>query len=398
MADDGYIPPAIDYDVMHTLFERGEAAMMITGPWALNDRLRASGVPYAISNIPEGPAGPGIPLIGGQGFMVSAYSENQLLAEAFLLDFIATDEAMQALYDADPRPPAYLPVLEQLDDADLAAFQAAGEVGIPQPSIPEMASVWGSAATAMQLIIQGDLDAATAFTDAASQIRTLIAGGEIETVRLTPAGDTPPEDGPQMVSIPGTVNSAIGCSGDWDPACEDAQLAYVANSDVWMGTFLLPAGNYEYKVALDGAWTVNYGGMADQDGPNVALSVAEDGPVMFIYDNKSHWVADNVNHIVASVPGNFQAALGCAGDWAPDCLRSWLQDPDGDGVYSFTTSAIPAGDYEGKVAINMTWDENYGAEGARDGANIPFSVPADGTAVTFTYDSATNVLDIAVGG
>ncbi|MBK8024448.1 MAG: extracellular solute-binding protein [Chloroflexi bacterium] len=383
---------------MHTLFERGEAAMMITGPWALTDRLRPSGIPYAISNIPAGSAGPGIPLIGGQGFMISAYSENQLLAEAFLLDFIATDEAMQALYDADPRPPAYLPVLEQLDDPDLAAFQAAGEVGIPQPSIPEMSSVWGSAQTAMQLIIQGDLDAATAFTDAASQIRTLIAGGEVEVVRLTPAGDPPPEDGPQMVSIPGSLNSAIGCGGDWDPACEDAQLAYVANSDVWMGTVLLPAGDYEYKVALDGAWTVNYGGMADQDGPNVALSVAEDGPVMFIYDNKSHWVADNVNHIVASVPGNFQAALGCAGDWAPDCLRSWLQDPDGDGVYSFTTSAIPAGDYEGKVAINMTWDENYGAEGARDGANIPFSVPADGTAVTFTYDSATNVLDIAVGG
>ncbi|MBL8132348.1 MAG: extracellular solute-binding protein [Anaerolineae bacterium] len=395
MAVDGFIPPAIDYDVMHTLFERGDAAMIVTGPWAL-PRIRESGVPYAISNIPAGPAGPGMPLIGGQGFMLSAYSENQLLAESFLLDYVATDEAMQALYDADPRPPAFIPTLEKLNDPDLAAFQAAGEVGIPQPSIPEMSSVWGSAQTAMQLVIQGDQPAADAFADAAEQIRTLIAGGEVETVRMTPAGDPPPADGPQSVSIPGTVNSAIGCGGDWDPACEDAQLAYVANSDVWMGTFLLPAGDYEYKVALDGAWTENYGGMADRDGPNVALSVAEEGAVMFVYDHKSHWVADSVNHVIASVPGNYQAAIGCAADWSPDCLRSWLQDPDGDGVYTLSVT-LPAGDYEGKVAYNLSWDENYGADGARDGANLTFSVPAEGV-VTFSFDPASHVLTIAVGG
>ena len=32
-----------------------------------------------------------------------------------------------------------------------------------------------------------------------------------------------------------------------------------------------------------------------------------------------------------------------AGDWDPGCLRSWLQDPDGDGTYSFTTNAIVTG-------------------------------------------------------
>ena len=65
--------------------------------------------------------------------------------------------------------------------------------------------------------------------------------------------------------------------------------------------------------------------------------------------------------MIAVAPGSFQSELGCPGDWQPDCLRSWLQDPEGDGIYTFRTSALPAGDYEVKVAIGESWDENYGA-------------------------------------
>ena len=57
--------------------------------------------------------------------------------------------------------------------------------------------------------------------------------------------------------------------------------------------------------------------------------------VKFYYAHGTHWVADNVNTVIATVPGSFQSELGCPGDWQPDCLRSWLQDPDGDGIYSF---------------------------------------------------------------
>ena len=95
-------------------------------------------------------------------------------------------------------------------------------------------------------------------------------------------------------------------------------------------------------------------------------------------------------------PGSFQSELGCSGDWDPGCLRSWLQDIDGDGIYTFETTALPAGSYEGKVAINESWDENYGADGVLNGSNIAFTVPSDGTKVTFTYDATTHVLTIEV--
>ena len=95
-------------------------------------------------------------------------------------------------------------------------------------------------------------------------------------------------------------------------------------------------------------------------------------------------------------PGSFQSELGCASDWDAGCLRSWLQDIDGDGIYTFETTALPAGPYEAKVAINESFNENYGANGVPNGSNIAFNVPSDGTKVTFTYDATTHILTIEV--
>ena len=158
----------------------------------------------------------------------------------------------------------------------------------------------------------------------------------------------------------------------------------------------MPAGSYEYKAALNDSWDENYGLHADPTARTSRSTSPSDADVKFYYDHKSHWVTDNRNSVIAVAPGSFQSELGCPGDWQADCLRSWLQDPDGDGIYSFETTALPAGSYESKVAINETWDENYGAGGVPNGANISFTVPADNLKVTFTYDSVSHVLTITV--
>ena len=77
-------------------------------------------------------------------------------------------------------------------------------------------------------------------------------------------------------------------------------------------------------------------------------------------------------------------------------MRSWLEDPDGNGIATFETTALPAGSYEAKVAVNEGWDENYGAGGAPNGDNIPFSVPTDHAKVTFSYDTTSHLLTISV--
>ena len=152
-------------------------------------------------------------------------------------------------------------------------------------------------------------------------------------------------------------------------------------------------------MALNGSWDVNYGLHAQQNGPNIPLATtASPQSVTFYYDHKTHWVTENVSSIIATVPGSFQSEIGCSGDWDPGCFRSWLQDIQGTGIYSFSTSAIPAGSYEAKVALNGSWDVNYGAGGVQNGPNIAFTVPANGMDVEFQWNSTTKVLRVIVGG
>ena len=173
MVEAELIPSGVDYDVMHTLFGSGDAAMIITGPWAI-PTIEESGVPFEVSGLP-GETETGKPFLGVQGFMISAFSENQILAEAFLFDYVATEETMASMYSADPRPPAFLAVRESLEDEIMNGFVAAGAEGLAMPAIPAMGSVWSAWGGAMELVRTGELSGEEAFTDAAEQIRTLLA-------------------------------------------------------------------------------------------------------------------------------------------------------------------------------------------------------------------------------
>lgn len=86
-----------------------------------------------------------------------------------------------------------------------------------------------------------------------------------------------------------------------------------------------------------------------------------------------------------ALAGNFGAVLG-AENWDPssDAVQMAL-DPQ-HGVWKLTAD-LPAGHYSYKAVVNGSWDENYGAFGAIDGANHEFS--HDGGPVTFHYNHAT---------
>ena len=48
--------------------------------------------------------------------------------------------------------------------------------------------------------------------------------------------------------------------------------------------------------------------------------------------------------------GSFQDALGCAGDWQPDCTASQLSEDPESGMFTATVD-IPPGDHTYNVAI-----------------------------------------------
>jgi maltose-binding protein MalE len=265
---EGLMPNTFDYETAHSLFETGKIPFLMAGPWAL-DRIRASGVPYAVAPFfPD----EGVPFLGVQGFFVSAFSENQLLAQAFLTEYVATEAVMQELYETGLRPSAFKAVLETTEDADLKAMGEAGANAMPMPNIPEMGSVWTAADNGITLAATGEQTPEDAMTDAATQIRDLIAGAL--------AG---------MVNLPGTFQDVAGCGAEWDPACQSTAMEQ-GDGGLYTLTVQLPAGDYEYKVALDGAWTVNYGSDGAQDGPNYTLNVPAEGNVTFTYNSETHLV------------------------------------------------------------------------------------------------------------
>jgi arabinogalactan oligomer/maltooligosaccharide transport system substrate-binding protein len=171
--ESGLINWDVSYDIMLESFGNGTAPFAITGPWAVPS---FENVNFVVEPIPPIAGNEPRPFIGVQGIMVSAFAENPLFANTFVLEFLADQDVQQAFYDADPRGPTHLGVLDAIGatDPNAAGFAASGANGIPIPNIPEMGSVWTPWTDAYQLILTGGADAVEAFQNAADQIRNAI--------------------------------------------------------------------------------------------------------------------------------------------------------------------------------------------------------------------------------
>ncbi|MEJ5223246.1 MAG: pullulanase-type alpha-1,6-glucosidase [Anaerolineales bacterium] len=208
------------------------------------------------------------------------------------------------------------------------------------------------------------------------------------------AEDTP---APKTVGLPGTHQDELGCPGEWQPGCEITLLTYDAEDDVWQGAFEIQPGNDDdkrgprYKVALNGSWDENYGARAARNGADIPLVVNEPTLVKFYYDHKTHWITDNFNTPILVAMGDFQTQLGCASNNDAGCLRSWLQDPEGSGTFSFITRALKAGTY----TVTLTKNEDPANV---IGAPTQFTVKADGDEIYFGYDTVKNELIISTEG
>ena len=140
---DGYVP-STNYGDAKNLFTQGEAAFWFTGPWevgSLNTPADNPGAPnWSVAVMPTADGNPMAPHVGIQAFYQSAYATNAALASAFLLDYVATDEVMLALYEADPRGSAYLSTIAAIASDPVAeTFAASAATGTYMPNIPQMA-------------------------------------------------------------------------------------------------------------------------------------------------------------------------------------------------------------------------------------------------------------------
>ena len=163
-----------DYAMVNGLFDDGKLAMMIGGPWTLPDAQKG-GINYGVAPIPPIEGNTPKVFVGVQGFMISAFSENKVLANLFVKDYLVNNDVMLDLYNRGGRPPAYLPTLNEVkDNPDIQGFAASAANGYPMPKIPEMGSVWSAWSDALQLIVTQEQDPAAAMHDAVTQIKSLL--------------------------------------------------------------------------------------------------------------------------------------------------------------------------------------------------------------------------------
>lgn len=174
LIESGLLPVGTDYNTMTSLFNQGRVGMIISGPWALGDAA-AAGIDFGFTRIPTIDGGQPAPFVGVQGFMVSAFSENKILAEVFLKEFVVNTDTYLAMFARDPRPPAYKPALDELEDNLIVqGVRESGGAGVPMPSIPEMGSVWTAWSDAIELVMNQELEPKEALDIAVQQILDLI--------------------------------------------------------------------------------------------------------------------------------------------------------------------------------------------------------------------------------
>ena len=160
-----------------------------------------------------------------------------------------------------------------------------------------------------------------------------------------------------------------GNGSDWDPRNMNGVLKKYKNG-LYEGALKLKAGNYNYKIAMNGTWDESYG----NNGQNIALNLSKDSEVIFRLDYKNKKVYDSINNpdqfkTKAILAGNIKDIIDGASDWNPGNDTEKL-DYIGGGMYkkTFTIKESAQGkdiSLEYKVAYNGEWNNGEVAENAK---------------------------------
>lgn len=172
---EGVLNTSVSGDVAKEAFIAGKAPYMITGPWNVGDFVSA-GIDVAIEKVPSAGGQPSQPFVGVQGFFISSKSENALLANEFVVNYLGTKDVQLAMYEAGGRAPALQSALDEIgSDPIVAGFAAVGIDGVPMPSIPAMDTVWSDWGATEVALVNQQGDPATLWDQMTSAIATKIA-------------------------------------------------------------------------------------------------------------------------------------------------------------------------------------------------------------------------------
>jgi maltose/maltodextrin transport system substrate-binding protein len=156
MIKNGQMPKGSGYAEMEAAFNKGDVAMMITGPWAW-DNLKKSNVDFGVAPIPDVAGKPAKPFVGVLGCMIAAPSKQKDVAKEFIEGYVMSIEGLKTINaDVPLGTPANKAFFKELSgNANIKATMENAHRGEPMPNIPEMGKFWSAMASALENITNG---------------------------------------------------------------------------------------------------------------------------------------------------------------------------------------------------------------------------------------------------
>jgi maltose/maltodextrin transport system substrate-binding protein len=172
LIDAGVMPKGATYAAMEAAMNKGEIAMMITGPWAW-DNLRKSKLDFGVAPIPSIGGKPAKAFIGVQGAMINRASNNKDLAKDFIENYLLTMDGLKTLdSDVSLGVTAHKEFYKSREkDPLIVATMANIKTGVLMPSLPEMSRFWSAMESALGNITQGRQKPKEALDGAAQRIK-----------------------------------------------------------------------------------------------------------------------------------------------------------------------------------------------------------------------------------
>ncbi len=173
LADDPNIIAANDYGKADSMFKEGKAAMIINGPWAVGDYVKALGdgnvgvAPMPVSSISGKPFAP---FVNTKDFMINANSDDAHKKAAMdFVKFLTSKEMEQEFFEKAKHIPSNTEV-ETGSDPIINGFITQMKTGVSMPIVPEMGAVWDPMQNAIDSVLAGKATPQKAINDAENAI------------------------------------------------------------------------------------------------------------------------------------------------------------------------------------------------------------------------------------
>lgn len=171
LVSNGQLPKGAKYSQAEGAFNKGDAAMMISGPWAWDNATRSK-IDFGVAPIPSVAGHPAKPFVGVVGCMIAAPSKLKDVAREFIENHMLKLESLKMINaDVPLGVPANKAFFKELAaDPKIRATMENARRGEPLPNIPEAGRFYTAIDAALEAITNGRQSPQAALDAAAARM------------------------------------------------------------------------------------------------------------------------------------------------------------------------------------------------------------------------------------